>query len=30
LSWLGIAVICASGIVIALVEWRGHTRTRFA
>lgn len=26
LSWLGIAVICASGIVIALMEWRRHSR----
>ncbi|MBB5215497.1 DMT family transporter [Parapusillimonas granuli] len=24
LTWLGIAVICASGVTIALVEWRGR------
>lgn len=28
LSWLGIAVICASGITIGAVEWRGHNRGR--
>jgi drug/metabolite transporter (DMT)-like permease len=28
ITWLGIAVICASGIVIAMVEWRGHGKAR--
>lgn len=27
-TWLGIAVICASGIVIAMLEWRGHGKRR--
>ena len=26
LTWVGIAIICASGITIALIEWRGRSR----
>lgn len=28
ITWLGIAVICASGILIAMFEWRGHGKGR--
>jgi drug/metabolite transporter (DMT)-like permease len=26
ITWLGIAIICGSGILIAMLEWRGHNK----
>ncbi|HLU14690.1 MAG TPA: EamA/RhaT family transporter, partial [Burkholderiaceae bacterium] len=27
ITWLGIAIVCASGVTIALIEWRKQGRT---